>query len=143
MAFKIDDPSSFTFYLIVPMLHVSYFSVVMTFEAYLTKMYPKDIRGMMASCQGIFSIFGSLFYISLSNSLNDHNAKYPFMGVAIMDVLTAIAVVILASVGLFGVPIVMETPEELPTEKSNNHQHLTSQMTIPSEYIDASYKSEQ
>lgn len=50
MAFKIKDPSNLPFYFIVPMLHVSYFGVVMTFKAYLTKMYPSDLRGMMNSC---------------------------------------------------------------------------------------------
>ena len=105
MASLIDDPSHWTYYLVMPMLHVSFYAVVMTFEAYLTKMYPKEIRGMMSSCQGVFVVFGTLFYLLLLNYLNKYNTRYPFIGVAVFDVLVTIAIVILASFGLFGVPL--------------------------------------
>jgi len=50
LAFQITDPTKLPFYFIMPLLHVSYFAVLMTFDAYLTKMYPADLRGMMNSC---------------------------------------------------------------------------------------------
>ena len=53
MAFRINDPTKLPFYFIMPLVHVSYFGVLVTFDAYLTKMYPADLRGMMNSCQGI------------------------------------------------------------------------------------------
>ena len=93
------------------MLHVSYYGVVMTFEAYLTKMYPSDLRGMMNSCQGIFSSLGGVTYLTICGALNEHDPKYPFMGVAAIDVITAIAVVLMSSVGLFGEPEAKESEE--------------------------------
>ena len=111
MVSLINDPSHFTYYLVMPMLHVSFYAVVMTFEAYLTKMYPKEIRGMMSSCQGVFVVFGSLFYLLLCNLLNSYDPKYPFIGVAVFDIIITIVIVILASVGLFGVPIVISSED--------------------------------
>jgi hypothetical protein len=67
-------------------------------------MYPPDILGMMNSCKGIFGIIGSLIYLNLCNQLNIKDAKLPFVGAAALDVLTAIAMVLLGSVGLFGEP---------------------------------------
>ena len=70
----------------------------------MTKMYPADLRGMMNSCQGIFSTLGSVVYLSLCGALNAHGPKLPFIGVAAVDVLIAILVVVLSFVGLFGEP---------------------------------------
>lgn len=50
LTFTIVDPTRFPFYFIVPMIHVSFYAVYTTFDAYLTQMYPDDLKGMMSSC---------------------------------------------------------------------------------------------
>jgi hypothetical protein len=101
-AYTIKDPTKWLFYIVLPLMHVGYYAVVMTFEAYLTKMYPSEVRGMMNSCQGIFSTIGTVFYLNLCNSLNKENSKYPFLGVAGVDAVMVIILILLSSVGLFG-----------------------------------------
>ena len=141
MAFKIDDPSKLPFYFIVPMLHVSYYGVVMTFEAYLTKMYPSDLRGMMNSCQGIFSTLGGVVYLSICGALNEHNPKSPFMGVAAIDVFTAIAVVVLSSIGLFGEPEAKEQ-EDLRQKINDLNENSNNLSNVFKSENDVSYKFE-
>jgi hypothetical protein len=141
MAFKIDDPSKLPFYFIVPMLHVTYYGVVMTFEAYLTKMYPSDLRGMMNSCQGIFSTLGGVVYLSICGALNEHNPKSPFMGVAAIDVFTAIAVVVLSSIGLFGEPEAKEQ-EDLRQKINDLNEKSNNLSNVFKSENDVSYKFE-
>ena len=92
----------------MPLLHVSYFAVLMTFDAYLTKMYPADLRGMMNSCQGICNLIGVVLYLGICGSLNEVATKYPFAGVAAIDVIVAITAVILGKVGLLEEPEIQQ-----------------------------------
>lgn len=53
--------------------------------------------------------------------MNAHGAKYPFMGVVGMDVITAITVVVLSSIGLFGEPEVSERELKIDLLKAENN----------------------
>jgi hypothetical protein len=104
LAFKINDPNKLPFYVIAPMLHVTFHFVNMSYQAYLTKMYPGEIRGMMTSVQSISATLSMVVFLNVCNSLNKHDSKYPFMAISIIDAFTSVLLVILASVGFFGEP---------------------------------------
>ena len=58
LTYLIEDPHSVQYYITVPMLYVSHYSTVIILMSYLNKMYPKEVRGMMNSVQGLFSKIG-------------------------------------------------------------------------------------
>lgn len=100
--YTIKDPNSWFFFLMVPLVHVMYFATKITAESYITKMYPKDIRGMMNSFYGIFFSLTSFFYLVFCKWLFDKKPKLPFMGCAVVDIFIALVVIILVSMGRFG-----------------------------------------
>ena len=45
---RMKDPfNDWSFYLVVPMIHVSYYACTIVLIGYIQKMYPKEIRGML------------------------------------------------------------------------------------------------
>lgn len=60
----ISDPTNWLFFITVPLTHVCYYIVVIVQTSYMQKMYPKEIRGMCMSVQGIFSTLGSFLYLA-------------------------------------------------------------------------------
>ena len=62
----VQDPTSWIFYVLVPLLHLSFYIVVIVSTSYMQKMFPKDIRGMCMSVEGIFSIIGIAIYLIFS-----------------------------------------------------------------------------
>ena len=110
--YTIEDPNSWFFFLMIPLTHVMYFATKITAESYITKMYPKDIRGMCNSVYGVCFSLTSFVYLSFCNWLFDKKAKLPFMGCAVADVLIALVVVILVSAGKFGDIIMPEDEQE-------------------------------
>jgi len=49
-------------------------------------------------------LIGVVLYLGVCGSLNEVGTKYPFAGVAAIDIVVAVAVVILGKVGLVGEP---------------------------------------
>ena len=104
LIYKIKDPTSFVFYLIVPFAHVSYYSVVIGQQAYLLRLYPKEIRGM---CQAVATVFvnaGTYFSLLYYQALYREGFRLPFIGVTMLDIFVAISVVLLVAVGRFKPP---------------------------------------
>ena len=93
--YKIKDPTAWSFYILLPMLHVCYYSVLIIQQAYMVKMYPRQIRGMCCALQGIFGSIGSVFYQKYAQLLFKGSKKLPFIGASILDLLTFIIVVAL------------------------------------------------
>lgn len=58
IAYFVEDPNGWMFHIVTPLLYVCQYSVVIILMSYLNKMYPKDIRGMMTSVQGLISKLG-------------------------------------------------------------------------------------
>lgn len=60
----IEDPGKGpAYYLVVPFIHISYYSVIIIQYSYIQKMYPKDIRGMCSSVAGISGTIGTFLYL--------------------------------------------------------------------------------
>ena len=93
LTFYIEDPFSYQFYTVMPLLYVSHYSTVIINLSYLNKMYPKDVRGMMNSVQGLFSKIGQLGFIQMCLWLYEINFKLPFFGVACVDFGVAVVLV--------------------------------------------------
>lgn len=85
LTYLITDPNSYEYYFVVPMLYVSHYSTVIILLSYLNKMYPKEVRGMLNSVQGLFSKIGQLCFIQICLRLYEANYRLPFLGVACID----------------------------------------------------------
>lgn len=59
---QIQDPSNWSFLVIVPLMHFVYHSSALTISAYQQSMYPKEIRGLLTSFASIISSVGSIGY---------------------------------------------------------------------------------
>lgn len=65
IVYFITDPESqiVLFYIIVSLTHITVYIVNISVQSYLTKQYPKDIRGMCMMVQSIFSLIGQTIYL--------------------------------------------------------------------------------
>ena len=70
--------------------------------SYLNKMYPKEVRGIMTSVQGLFSKIGQLVFIQICLRLYQSDFRLPFLGVAIIDCSVAILLTISVIFTKFG-----------------------------------------
>lgn len=123
MVWKIKDPTHWSFYLAVPLTHVSYYIVVMTNNAYISKMYPKEIRGMCNSVGGIFGTLGSFMYLNYAQTLYKQGKGLPFVGVTALDFITAIFCIIMMMFGFFADPSVIE-PKQKVLPEEEKHKRL-------------------
>jgi len=122
LVWNIKDPTDWSFYLIMPLIHVTYYVVVMTNQAYIQKMYPPEIRGMCNSIAGIFSTLGSFIYLTFSQALYKEGKSLPFLGVTTLDFILAVVCVILSMMGYFVDPVkkddaAISSKQMLPKEK--------------------------
>ena len=92
-AYFVNNPNGWMFHVVTPLMYVCQYSVVIILMSYLNKMYPKDIRGMMTSVQGLISKLGQLIYIQISLYLYHRGFNLPFLGVAVLDLITSLAII--------------------------------------------------
>lgn len=53
MAYTINDPTHWPFFIIVPLLHTSFHVTIVVVDGFIQKMYPKEIRAMLNSMYGV------------------------------------------------------------------------------------------
>ena len=103
LIWSIKDPRSWSFYLIVPLMHLVYHSSAVSISSYQQSMYPKEVRGLMTSVSGIISSIGAIAYQSLFQwSFKTHGPAGPFITYAISNVCVATFVILLSCCNLFG-----------------------------------------
>lgn len=131
MTFLYADPTSYTFYIFVPMLHISD-GLYILIQSYLQKMFPDEIRGVLTSFKGIFSPLGILFFSSMANySFQNFGPNYIYVLVSISDTIIFVLCIIFALAGFIEDPHVTfnktsispleetwETREKLNTNRS-------------------------
>lgn len=93
-AYFVEDPNHLMYHVVTPLMYVCQYSVVIILMSYLNKMYPKDIRGMMTSVQGLISKLGQFFYIQISLYLYKRGFNLPFLGVAVLDLFITLVIII-------------------------------------------------
>mmetsp|Transcript_5999 Transcript_5999/g.9722 ORF Transcript_5999/g.9722 Transcript_5999/m.9722 type:complete len:98 (+) Transcript_5999:571-864(+) len=47
--YVMKDPTQPIYYVVAPLIHMGYFFVLIILMAYIQKMYPKEVRGMLTS----------------------------------------------------------------------------------------------
>lgn len=62
--YSIKNPDTWFFYLIIPVVHVTFFASILLPVSYIAKMFPKDIRGMMNSMVGVFGALTQFIYLT-------------------------------------------------------------------------------
>ena len=55
-------PKSIEFYVIAPLLHLSFFISFISLGAYLQKKFPKAVRGILTTIQAVFQQLGLLLF---------------------------------------------------------------------------------
>jgi hypothetical protein len=124
LAYTIQDPYDKLFYTITPLLYVCQYSVVTILMSYLNKMYPRDIRGMMTSVQGLISKVGQLIFLQISLYLYHKNFALPFLGAAGMDFF--ITIVLIISICFFSFGEVIDEEELRILHNYNNSGEVAS-----------------
>ena len=67
-------------------------------------MYPKNIRAMCVMVGCLFELIGGALYMKLCALLYSKGDKYPFFGVALLDVCICLVIVVLISTGYVDAP---------------------------------------
>ena len=100
--YTIKDPDTWFFYLVIPILHVTYFASILVCVSYIAKMFPKDIRGMLNSVIGVAGAISGWLYLIYCDYLFKKSARLPFLGISLSDIAITLLVIILVSSGQFG-----------------------------------------
>lgn len=103
LASRVEDPSTgFGFYVLMSFVYVSYYFVVTIHLGYITKLFPKDIRGISTGLSGFLSLAGVFAYVVYSGWLKNSGAEWPLIGVSIADLAGCVLFILLALFGIFG-----------------------------------------
>ena len=86
------------------MMHVAHNIVVIVLQSYLMKLYPKHIRAMCLMVGGVSDLLGQFFYLQFCLLLFNHGTKYPFFGIAMVDLMMMLVSVVLVSLGYLDDP---------------------------------------
>lgn len=104
MTYRIRDPNNWSFFICVPLLHVTFYATTISLSSYMQKLYPRQIRGMCNSISSVFSSVGSFIFIPYSQSLYKQGPRLVFLGVTFSDFMLLIIVVVLVFLDFFKEP---------------------------------------
>jgi len=96
LVYFITDPLNqmFLYNTVVSFTHISAYIVMIAVQSFLSKQYPKNIRGMCMMVQSIFTLFGLTFYLQFLNHIYKIEKVYPFLGVSGIDFVIGLVLVI-------------------------------------------------
>jgi hypothetical protein len=106
IVYKIKDPElrPALYFTAVPMLHFTFFAVVLTLTSYLQKQYPKDIRAICMMVEGLVAVGALVVYDHLRLWMVQLGFNMPFVGITVMDLFVAVASILLFVNGYMGPP---------------------------------------
>ena len=61
-----ENPKGLLFKIFGPLSHACFYIVVVSFMSFYTKMFPKEIRGILENFTGMLSEIGSVLFINIS-----------------------------------------------------------------------------
>jgi hypothetical protein len=102
IVFLIKDPNSVLFYIFTPLIHFGYFAVFIIVQAYLYRLYPKQIRALLNSISGIISTLGLLLINEICGWAYKFGPSKPLLVVTILDISLTMIVILLFSFTRFG-----------------------------------------
>ena len=103
MMYFVEDPNCFIYYFACPLYHVFYQIVIINIQAYLEKMYPPNVRGLLQSLVGVIGAISCLIYVSIFEAVYiKYNPQYPFLIVGYCDGGAAVLIVLMIIFGIFG-----------------------------------------
>jgi MFS family permease len=94
----------YMFFTLVPLSTATFYMVLIAFNSYLYKMYPKNIRATCNMVSHIFIILPNFITPVFFRFLYHKNPKLPFLGVSIMDVIGMILCIISFLFGFGNLP---------------------------------------
>ena len=101
--YYIEDPKSVQWYIMAPLMTVMLHVPMMVILGYQQVMYPKDIRGILCSFQGIaqtlMGLISAFYYRWIFDTYGD---KMPWFGSAVISFASALFFGILGICNLFG-----------------------------------------
>jgi hypothetical protein len=71
-------------------------------SSYISKRTPKNIRGMIFAVIGVMACFGTILYLQLYNALLFLGAWMSFAGIALIDFVMLVFLLIMIFMGKFG-----------------------------------------
>ena len=100
--FAIRDPDTTVFYVIAPISDLTKYCLVVAVYAYIFKIFPYELRGVLAAVFGATTSLGQLLTTTVRQGLADNFGPFlPFIGQTLLDIILAILILILGSVGVF------------------------------------------